>query len=123
MAYEARAIARLSHPHICALHDIGHHEGLDFLVMEYLGGETLASRLRRAPLPVAEAVRIAMHIADALDAAHAEGIVHSDLKPANIMLVNGSSGRDGSPECEAARLRARPVPANTAELRIGNASR
>ena len=98
LAYEARAIARLSHPHICALHDIGHHDGVDFLVMEYLDGETLASRLRRAPLPVAEAVRIAIQIADALDAAHAEGIVHSDLKPANIMLVNGSSDRDGEPE-------------------------
>ena len=55
LAYQARAIARLSHPHICALHDIGHHEGVDFLVMEYLHGETLASRLRRGPLPVAEA--------------------------------------------------------------------
>ena len=98
LAYEARAIARLSHPHICALHDIGHHAGVDFLVMEYLDGETLASRLRRAPLPVAEAVRIAIQIADALDAAHAEGIVHSDLKPANIMLVSDSSGRDGEPE-------------------------
>ena len=97
LAYEARAIARLSHPHICALHDIGHHDGVDFLVMEYLDGETLASRLRRAPLPVAEAVRIAIQIADALDAAHAEGIVHSDLKPANIMLVN-SSARNGEPE-------------------------
>ena len=98
LAYEARAIARLSHPHICALHDIGHHDGVDFLVMEYLDGETLASRLRRAPLPVAEAVRIAIQIAEALDAAHAEGIVHSDLKPANIMLVNDSSGRDGEPQ-------------------------
>ena len=98
LAYEARAIARLSHPHICALHDIGHHDGVDFLVMEYLDGETLASRLLRAPLPVAEAVRIAIQIADALDAAHAEGIVHSDLKPANIMLVSDSSGRDGEPE-------------------------
>ena len=98
LAYEARAIARLSHPHICALHDIGHHDGVDFLVMEYLDGETLASRLRRGPLPVAEAVRIAIQIAEALDAAHAEGIVHSDLKPANIMLVSGSSRRDGEPQ-------------------------
>lgn len=99
-AYEARAIARLSHPHICALHDLGHHDGVDFLVMEYLNGETLASRLRRGPLPVADAVRIAMQIAEALDAAHAEGIVHSDLKPANIMLVNGSSARDGVPQAK-----------------------
>ena len=102
LAYEARAIARLSHPHICALHDIGHHDGVDFLVMEYLHGETLASRLRRGPLPVAEAVRIALQIAAALDAAHAEGIVHSDLKPANIMLVNGGSDRDGT--CESKLL-------------------
>jgi len=97
-AYEARAIARLSHPHICALHDLGHHEGLDFLVMEYLRGETLALRLRKGPLPVAEAVRIAIQIAEALNAAHAEGIVHSDLKPANIMLVSGGSAQDGEPE-------------------------
>ena len=97
-AYEARAIARLSHPHICALHDLGHHEGVDFLVMEYLHGETLALRLRKGPLPVAEAVRIAIQIAEALNAAHAEGIVHSDLKPANIMLVSGGSTRDGEPD-------------------------
>ncbi len=98
LAYEARVIARLSHPHICALHDIAHHDGVDFLVMEYLHGETLASRLRRGPLPVAEAVRIAIQIAAALDAAHAEGIVHSDLKPANIMLVNGGPAGDGGGE-------------------------
>ena len=97
-AYEARAIARLSHSHICALHDLGHSDGIDFLVMEYLNGETLASRLRKGPLPVDEAVRIAIQIAEALDAAHAEGIVHSDLKPANIMLVSGGSERDAKPE-------------------------
>ena len=57
--YEARAIARLSHPHICALHDFGHHEGIDFLVMEFLDGETLASRLRNGLMPIADAVGIA----------------------------------------------------------------
>jgi Tol biopolymer transport system component len=97
-AYEARAIARLSHPHICSLHDLGHHDGVDFLVMEYLDGETLASRLRRGPVPLAETVTIAIQMAEALDAAHAEGIVHSDLKPANIMLVNSGTARDGEPE-------------------------
>ncbi len=97
-AYEARAIARLSHRHICALHDLGHHEGVDFLVMEYLNGETLASRLRRGPVPLAETVTIAIQMAEALDAAHAEGIVHSDLKPANIMLMKGGSARDEEPE-------------------------
>ena len=95
--YEARAIARLSHPHICALHDVGHHDGVDFLVMEFLDGETLASRLRRGPVPAAEAVRIAIQIAEALAAAHAEGIVHRDLKPANVMLVNDRPARETQP--------------------------
>jgi Tol biopolymer transport system component/serine/threonine protein kinase len=97
LAYEARAIAQLSHPHICALHDLGHHEGVDFLVMEYLKGETLAARLRRGPLPLDEALRIAIQISAALEAAHAEGIVHSDLKPANVMLVNGGSPSHDGP--------------------------
>lgn len=92
-AYEARAIARLSHPHICALHDLGRDEGVDFLVMEYLDGETLASRLRKGPLSLDEALRFTLEIAEALEAAHAEGIVHSDLKPANIMLArSGPAG-------------------------------
>ena len=86
-AYEARAVGRLSHPRICALYDIGHHDGVDFLVMEYLQGETLAARLRRGTLPLAEALRIGVEIAEALDAAHAQGIVHRDLKPANVMIT------------------------------------
>ena len=84
---EARAIARLSHPRICALYDVGHHEGVDFLVMEYLEGETLAARLARGALPLADAIRSAIEIADALDAAHASGIVHRDLKPGNVMMT------------------------------------
>ena len=90
-AYEARAIARLSHPRICALHDMGHHDGVDFLVMEYLDGETLAARLRRGPLPLAEAVRTAIEIGEALAAAHAQGIVHRDLKPSNVMLTTSGA--------------------------------
>jgi eukaryotic-like serine/threonine-protein kinase len=90
-AYEARAIARLSHPRICALHEMGHHEGVDFLVMEYLDGETLAARLRRGPLPLAEAVRTAVEIGEALVAAHAQGIVHRDLKPSNVMLTKSGA--------------------------------
>ena len=112
-AYEARAIAQLSHSHICALHDLGHSEGIDFLVMEYLNGETLASRLRKGPLPVVEAVRLAIQIAEALDAAHAEGIVHSDLKPANIMLVSGGSDPDAKPVAKLLDFglaRFQPVP-------------
>ncbi|MBI4484406.1 MAG: protein kinase [Acidobacteria bacterium] len=84
---EALAIASLDHPHICALHDIGHDEGVDFLVMQYLEGETLASRLLRGPLPLDEALRHAIDIADAIDAAHRHGVTHRDLKPSNIMLT------------------------------------
>ena len=90
-AYEARAIARLSHPRICALHEMGHHDGVDFLVMEYLEGETLAARLRKGPLPLAQALRTAVEIAEALAAAHAQGIVHRDLKPSNVMLTAGGA--------------------------------
>jgi len=90
-AYEARAVARLSHPRICALHDMGHHDGVDFLVMEYLEGETLAARLRRGPLPLGEAMHAALEIGEALAAAHAQGIVHRDLKPSNVMLTKGGA--------------------------------
>ena len=84
---EARAIAALTHPHICTLHDVGHQEGTDYLVMEYLEGETLAERIARGPIKIDEAVKIAVEIAEALDAAHRNGIVHRDLKPANVMLT------------------------------------
>ena len=90
-AYEARAIARLSHPRICALHEMGHQDGVDFLVMEYLEGETLAARLRKGPMPLTQALRTAVEIAQALAAAHAQGIVHRDLKPSNVMLTAGGA--------------------------------
>src|SRR5262245_53123906 len=88
---EARAISQLTHPHICTLHDVGEHEGTAFLVMELLAGETLAERLKRGALPLREALRIAIEIADALDAAHRRGIVHRDLKPANVMLTKAGA--------------------------------
>jgi eukaryotic-like serine/threonine-protein kinase len=84
---EARAISSLTHPHICTLHDIGEQDGVDFLVMEYLPGETLAHRLLRGALPVEDALRIGAQLADALDAAHRQGLTHRDLKPANVMLA------------------------------------
>ena len=88
---EAHAVAALTHPHICTLHDVGQHEGVDFLVMEYLEGETLAARLERGPLPIDQALTCATEIADALTAAHRQGIVHRDLKPSNIILTKGGA--------------------------------
>ena len=85
---EARAISSLQHPHICVLHDVGHHDGTDYLVMEYLEGETLADRLRKGPLPLEQVLKIGIEIADALDKAHRRGIIHRDLKPGNVMLTS-----------------------------------
>src|SRR5512140_1457550 len=83
---EARVASSLNHPHICVLHDIGRDGARDYLVMELVAGDSLADRIARGPLPVAEAVRIGAQIADALDRAHRAGIVHRDLKPGNVML-------------------------------------
>jgi len=88
---EARAISSLQHPHICVLHDIGRQDGIDYLVMEFLEGETLADRLRKGPLPVEQAIQIGIEVADALDKAHRRGITHRDLKPSNIMLTKGGA--------------------------------
>jgi Tol biopolymer transport system component/predicted Ser/Thr protein kinase len=88
---EARTIASLNHPHICTLHDIGHQDGTDFLVMEYLEGETLAQRLLKGPLPLERVLQYAIEIADALDKAHRKGITHRDLKPGNIMLTKSGA--------------------------------
>ena len=84
---EAKTISQLSHPHICALYDVGNQDGVEFLVMEYLEGETLADRLAKGPLPLEQTLRCGTEIADALDKAHRQGIVHRDLKPGNIMLT------------------------------------
>jgi eukaryotic-like serine/threonine-protein kinase len=84
---EARAVSSLSHPQICVLYDVGHQDGIEYLVMEYLEGETLAARIAKGPLSTAELLRYASQIADALDKAHRHGIVHRDLKPANVMIT------------------------------------
>jgi len=84
---EAKTISQLSHPHICALHDVGREGETEYLVMEYLEGETLAERLLKGPLPLEQTLRYGMQIADALDKAHRQGIVHRDLKPGNVMLT------------------------------------
>jgi eukaryotic-like serine/threonine-protein kinase len=88
---EARAISALQHPHICTLHDLGHEAGIDYLVMEFLEGETLQRRLLRGALPVTQAVEYGIEIAEALDRAHQAGLVHRDLKPGNIMLTKSGA--------------------------------
>ncbi len=91
MEREARAISSLNHPHICHLYDIGSQDGTDFLVMEFLEGETLADRLRKGALPLNEILKIGIAVAEALAIAHRQGIVHRDLKPGNIMLTQGGA--------------------------------
>jgi serine/threonine protein kinase len=88
---EARSVASLNHPHVCTLHDIGRQDGTDYLVMEYLEGETLAQRLTKGPLPLDQVLHYAIEIADALDKAHRKGITHRDLKPGNIMLTKSGT--------------------------------
>ena len=84
---EARAVSQLDHAHICAVHDVGEHEGTAFLVMQYLEGETLSDRIARGPLPLEQTLQFGVEIASALDAAHRAGIVHRDLKPGNVMVT------------------------------------
>jgi len=88
---EARIISQLQHAHICVLHDIGHQDGTDFLVMEYLEGETLADRLDKGPLTTEQLLKIATQVADALEKAHRAGVVHRDLKPGNVMLTKSGA--------------------------------
>jgi Tol biopolymer transport system component len=88
---EAKTIAGLNHPHICTLHDVGERDGSTFLVMEHLQGETLAERLAKSPLPLEQALTVATEIADALAAAHRQGVIHRDLKPGNVMLTKAGA--------------------------------
>jgi serine/threonine protein kinase len=84
---EAKTVSSLNHPHICVLYDVGHQDGMDYLVMECIEGETLAKRLEKGPLPLDQVLKYGMQIADALEKAHRSGVVHRDLKPGNIMLT------------------------------------
>src|SRR4029077_9446442 len=84
---EAKTISSLNHPNICVLHDVGQQDGIDYLVMECVEGETLTKRLEKGALPLEQVLKYGMQIADALDKAHRSGVVHRDLKPGNIMLT------------------------------------
>jgi eukaryotic-like serine/threonine-protein kinase len=88
---EAKAISSLNHPNICTLHDVGHEEGVHYLVMELIEGESLADRIRRAPLPLEQILRYGAQIATALDAAHRQGVIHRDLKPGNVMITKSGA--------------------------------
>ncbi len=107
---EARTIANLKHPHICTLYDVGRDNGIDYLVMEYLEGESLAVRLLKGPLPLDQTLRYAIEISDALDTAHRQGFTHRDIKPGNIMLTP----KDGSKLLDfgLAKLRQEAAPAD-----------
>jgi Tol biopolymer transport system component len=84
---EARTISSLNHPNICTLHDVGHQDGIDYLVMEHLEGQTLAERLSKGPLPLDQVLKYGAEICEGLERAHRSSVVHRDLKPGNIMLT------------------------------------
>jgi serine/threonine protein kinase len=88
---EAKIVSQLQHPHICVLHDVGNEGPIDYLVMEFLQGESLAERLRKGPLVAEQVLTFAIEIADALEKAHRAGIVHRDLKPGNVMLTKSGA--------------------------------
>src|SRR5437588_7393984 len=88
---EAKTISSLNHPHICVLHDVGSQDGVDYLVMECVEGETLAKRLEKGPLPLQQVLKYGTQIADALNNAHRGGVIHRDLKPGNIMLTSSDA--------------------------------
>ena len=110
---EARAVSSLSHPNVCALYDIGHEDGIDYLVMEFLEGETLAERLMRGPIATEELLRIGIEISDALEKAHRAGITHRDLKPGNIMLT-----RDGAKLLDFGLAKSDPAESSDANLTV-----
>ena len=105
---EAKKISQLQHPNVCTLYDVGSQDGVDYLVMEYLHGETVESRLKKGPLPIPEVLKIGSQIAEAIEAAHRRGVVHRDLKPGNVILTETGAkvldfglARDATPPGQA----------------------
>jgi len=90
---EAQAASALNHPHICTIHDIDEHDGLHFIAMELLEGQTLTARLLGQPLAVDEILTMALEVADGLEAAHAKGIMHRDIEPANLFITTAGHAR------------------------------
>jgi len=122
-AREARAISSLDHQHICTLYDVGEHNGLHYLVMQYLEGETLAARLARGPLPIEQTLQCGSQIADALDWAHRRGITHRDLKPGNVMLSRTSTSRQGSLQAKLLDFGLAKASGLTGPLSVSGATR
>jgi len=108
---EARTISSLNHPNICVLHDVGSENGTDFLVMELIEGETLAQRIDKGPLSLADVVRYGVQVADALERAHRAGVVHRDLKPGNVMIT-----KSGAKLMDFGLARAEVAPGGTSNL-------
>jgi serine/threonine-protein kinase len=115
---EARTISKITHPHICTLYDVGEHDGTAFLVLEFLEGETLADRLKKGALPVDEALKISIQIADALSTAHRGGIVHRDLKPGNIFLCSRGPTSARARSADAPREGRRRYVAENVEVKL-----
>jgi eukaryotic-like serine/threonine-protein kinase len=117
---EARAISSLNHPNICTLHDVGHQDGIDFLVMEFLEGETLADRLSKGPLPTESVLKYGIEICEGLERAHKSGVVHRDLKPGNVMLTKtGAKLMDFG---LAKAITSGPAPASSLTMTISHPS-
>jgi eukaryotic-like serine/threonine-protein kinase len=113
---EARAISSLNHPNICTLHDVGHQDGTDFLVMEYLEGETLADRLMKGPLSPEQVLKYGIDICEGLEKAHKSGVIHRDLKPGNIMLTKSGAKLMDFGLAKATPAQAPPVSSLTMTL-------
>src|ERR1700690_3689223 len=113
---EARAISSLNHPNICTLYDVGHQDGMDYLVMEFLEGETLADRLAKGPLPLEQMLKYGIEICEGLEKAHKTGVTHRDLKPGNIMLTKTAVKLMDFGLAKAVRAAAPPASGLTATL-------